>query len=175
MALRSLRVWSQGTREEGEGASWQPDDCTQRTPKGLPWLGGLKKISRVGRRHRLSRLPRALGIFAWPQRNGIPRGGRVFSLSPIPRGARRTPQASAPFSAPLAHLRTLLSLFIFLTLSASFSSFILFLGAPASHPRRLLLFPPPSVPPQSLPSSASLSPSPFFPSSRTRLVISNKS
>lgn len=114
------------------------------------------------------------GLCAWPQRNGIPRGGRVLSLSPVPRGLR-TPQASAPFSAPLAHLRTLLSLFIFLTLSASFSSFILFLRAPASHPRRLPLFPPPSVPPQSLPSSASLSPSPFFPSSRTRLVISNKS
>ena len=161
-------------------AGWQLDDCTLHALKGLPWRGG---GGGAGRGDDSPVLDVATARFGYPvppgtpqpQKTGIPQRWKVVSLSPILRGARRTPQASAPLSAPWAHLRTLLSLFIFLTLSASFSSFILFLRAPASHPRRLLLFPPPPVPPQSLPSSPSLSPSLFLPSSRTRLVISNKS
>lgn len=84
-------------------------------------------------------------------------------LSPQPQEGVSTSQADAPDSESWVHLRTLLSLFHFPDGERPFPLFLFLTHPLHTHtgPRRLLLFPPPSVSSRSLPSSVSLSVSLF--------------
>lgn len=124
---RSRRVWGQGTTEGGVRsrlAAWHPHTTC---PRGSEYSRREeKKISDLRYHRRPSRVPEARSELRGPNRSKSPNVEGCVSLLPTPRGVRRAPQACAPLSAPWPHLRTFLSLFIFLTLSASLPSSILF-------------------------------------------------
>lgn len=78
VATRKLPSLSQGTREKW-GPAGSLTTALQRTPKGVPWLGG-KNLPCWTSPLPVSDTESARNSARGP-RNGIPRGGRVLSLS----------------------------------------------------------------------------------------------